>query len=248
MSTEPNTIDAPSRVIPVAPYSMLEIPKLLDLDFNDLFEDDAQMVTGVCWPVLVIEGDVHLKGLVRSEDIVEHLQTPHPELDKGHVVVILGNLTVDGALVVEQYYDLMVKGAVEAHSLSGGSANFVATGPVDIATLIHWRETEEGGLIWGDPLNAQLFIRDPYTDVVPSGSFALMPSYDKERTEAFMQIVRQLSDTKLPEGIEDPGLYLALESIQSGGRFDELVQLYTQKLRLLGGDLDTRIPTIPLRP
>ena len=138
------------------------IGELLGFDFEEELEE-ADPIIGEELPAVIIGGDLHFDRNMNSKDLAKGLKGFTGEhSDEGHWVVVLGNLTVNGNLIVEQCFDLMVSGTVNVHSYISHSANFVSPSHLTARDVILTEANEEGGIFQPRSASAKAVICTNY--------------------------------------------------------------------------------------
>lgn len=214
---------------------------LIGLDFEEeLSTPDA--LTGTLWPAVIIGGDLCVEGDVSSRALPAGLEGFTRKDSEGHFIIVLGNLVVRGNLEVEQYFDLIVAGDVDAHSYRSHSGNFVATGELRARDIICTEANEEGGIFQPRKARAPAWVRvgNYYDDRVDFEGLAIHgeefdgPHRERARHAAFAALGKPRA--------EDDDLWQPLESCIQEGKATRFLEAYEKEEKALSASESYRGP------
>ncbi|MFK8001541.1 MAG: hypothetical protein AB8H86_18240 [Polyangiales bacterium] len=204
------------------------IGALIGLDFEEeLTTPDA--LIGTLWPAVIIGGDLLIEGDVSSKALPAGLEGYTRKDSAGHFIIVLGNLVVRGNLEVEQYFDLIVAGDVDAYSYRSHSANFVATGELRARDIICTEANEEGGIFQPRKARAPAWVRVGYyyDDRVDFEGLEIHgeefdgPHRERAQHAAFAALGKPRA--------EDDDLWQPLESCIVDGKVPRFLEAYEKK-------------------
>lgn len=134
------------------PIDLVTVQQFVGEDAAEELEDALERLPNGA-PVFAWLGDLRIEGDVSSKELLARcpgFEAPAGKPpDSNFTVFIRGNLEISGALKVEQYHDVYVRGDVRARTILSHTGNLLATGQVKADEIIAFESNEEGGLLHG---------------------------------------------------------------------------------------------------
>jgi hypothetical protein len=135
-----------------------------------------------------------------------------------YVTVVLGNVTIAGALEVVQYRPLYVTGNLRAKSVRGHTGNLVVLETLHASEMVVCSGNEEGGLVWSPKIETPLSV-DTGDHAGVSWRVDGQTQFDRDLALLIDVLSDRLAQT-VQEG--DIMLYTALTTAIESGRAGEI--------------------------
>ncbi len=213
------------------------LAELIGFDFEGLAEelDGEEGVLEEAWGGVIIGGDLTIVGDTTSERLPNGLGgfgEGYPVSDEGYFpsyfIVVLGDLTVDGTLEVEQYRDLYVQGNINVKSYLSTSGNLICSGTLTAQDIICTNATDEGGIFRPSEAVAPAWVStsDPNYFMFEDLGFENPRVVADDSSPDRVRVREVVSQVLGESAAEDAQLWNALTECVKAGKARDFVEAY----------------------